>query len=351
MKTAWIIILGCWLAFTAKGQSLTIVDESGNPVSDAQVLYQKNGDWIFTISDSEGTVSLDEIESGAELRISLLGYEKSALVWEESIETVTLQKADYDLSEVVITGQYRPKKKNESVHSIRTIGADEIEDRAAVTLDDVLRNELNFRISRDNILGTGLAMQGISGENVKIMIDGVPVIGRLNGNIDLSQINLHQIERIEIVEGPLAVNYGSNALAGTINLITKSPKSEETNAEASFFTESIGHFNVNGTVSTGIKKQSITVSGGRNFFDGWSPGDDFFYHDPEPSPMDEERSSGIRENRSLLMQNTDWQPWEGISNLPVPTSMRKSSIAAHRWVPTESEPSTITTSRIDTTPL
>ena len=44
-------------------------------------------------------------------------------------------------------------------------------------------------------------MQGVNGENVKILIDGVPVIGRLNGHIDLSQINLSNIEKIEIVEG------------------------------------------------------------------------------------------------------------------------------------------------------
>ena len=54
------------------------------------------------------------------------------------------------------------------------------------------------------------------------MIDDVAVIGRLNGNIDLSQINLNNVERIEIVEGPLSVEYGTDALAGTINLITKS---------------------------------------------------------------------------------------------------------------------------------
>ena len=59
----------------------------------------------------------------------------------------------------------------------------------------------------------------MSGENVKIMIDGVPVIGRQNGNLDLSQLNLLGIEHVEIIEGPLSVNYGNNALVGTINLI------------------------------------------------------------------------------------------------------------------------------------
>ena len=46
-----------------------------------------------------------------------------------------------------------------------------------------------------------MSLQGISGQ-MKILVDGIPVIGRLNGSIDVSQINLNDIERIEIVEGP-----------------------------------------------------------------------------------------------------------------------------------------------------
>ena len=55
-----------------------------------------------------------------------------------------------------------------------------------------------------------------------MLVDGVPVRGRLNGQVDLSQLSLNNVERVEIVNGPMAVEYGTNALAGTINLITKS---------------------------------------------------------------------------------------------------------------------------------
>ncbi|MEL6132646.1 MAG: TonB-dependent receptor plug domain-containing protein, partial [Bacteroidota bacterium] len=127
---------------------------------------------------------------------------------------------DYAVDSVVITGQYTPQSLDQAIHPIRTISAEKIERMAAVNLGDVLENELNIRLSQDNILGQSLSIQGLSGENVKILIDGVPVIGRQNGNIDLGQLNLLGIERIEVVEGPLSVNYGTQALAGTINLIT-----------------------------------------------------------------------------------------------------------------------------------
>ena len=137
----------------------------------------------------------------------------------------------YGIDSVIITGQYTPQTAEKAIHAIRTISSEKINRMAAVNLGDVLSNELNIRLSQDNILGQSLSIQGLSGENVKILIDGVPVIGRQNGNIDLGQLNLLGIERIEIVEGPLSVNYGTQALAGTINLITKKPRKASTNLE------------------------------------------------------------------------------------------------------------------------
>ena len=128
---------------------------------------------------------------------------------------------DKVLETFVITAQYEETSKEKAVNKIKVINREKIDALAAVNLGDVLKNELNIRLSQDNVLGTFMSLQGISGQNVKILVDGIPVIGRLNGSIDVSQINLNDIERIEIVEGPLSVNYGTDALAGTINLITK----------------------------------------------------------------------------------------------------------------------------------
>lgn len=55
---------------------------------------------------------------------------------------------------------------------------------AANNLGDALRNELNVQLAQDNVLGTSLSMQGLGGQNVKLLIDGVPVIGRQDGNVD-----------------------------------------------------------------------------------------------------------------------------------------------------------------------
>ena len=125
------------------------------------------------------------------------------------------------LQELVVTGNYKPIGLDKCVIPTRNIIVEKLASLGVQNVGDVLKFQANFRIQQDPILGTGISLQGISGENIKILIDGVPVIGRQNGGIDLTQLNLLNVERIEIVEGPLSVQYGTNALAGTINIITK----------------------------------------------------------------------------------------------------------------------------------
>ena len=113
------------------------------------------------------------------------------------------------LEEVVITGQINEVNIDNALHDINIIGSETIIKGGFTNLSEILKFQSNIQISNDNILGSQINIQGVTGENIKILIDGKPMIGRLNGNIDLSQVNLLNIKRIEIVEGPLSVNYGS----------------------------------------------------------------------------------------------------------------------------------------------
>lgn len=180
------------------------------------------------------------------------------------------------LDEVVITAQHDEKTVGESVHLVRVINKRRIAEQAAVNLQDLLRMETGMRLGQDNILGSSLSIQGLSGQNVKILIDGVPVIGRLNGNVDLSQLNLNTIERIELIEGPLSVNYGTDALAGTINLITKKQKKTGHSLHVNSYYESVGQYNADANFNYKKGAHIIELSSGRRFFDGWSPNDAFF---------------------------------------------------------------------------
>ncbi|MCX7636510.1 MAG: TonB-dependent receptor [Cyclobacteriaceae bacterium] len=137
-----------------------------------------------------------------------------------------------ELEEVVITGQFEPQSARRSVYQVRTIPMEQFAQRGATRLQDVLNTQLNIRFSQDLALGgSNLSLQGLSGQNVKVLIDGMPMVGRqgTSNEININQINIQSIERIEIIEGPMSVVYGADALAGVINIVTR--KTEENRLE------------------------------------------------------------------------------------------------------------------------
>ncbi len=179
------------------------------------------------------------------------------------------------MNSVIVTGVTEPTPASQTVHNVKVITAKTIERQGAVNLKDVLSKELNIRIGNDNILGSSLSLQGISGQNVKILLDGVPLTGRENGNIDLGQINLTNIERIEIIEGPLSVIYGTDALGGVINLISKKITMDKPAmgfAKAYYETTKQYNFGAGGIVK--LKDIDFGASLNRNFFAGYSPDPD-----------------------------------------------------------------------------
>ena len=194
------------------------------------------------------------------------------IIYSKNLDTLDFFKS-IDIENVVVTGQIFKTKKNNSIIKTEVIERETIKSISANNLRDLLLFENNMVVNRDNILGSNLSIQGVSGQNVKILIDGFPVIGRLNGNIDLTQINLNNIERIEIVKGPLSVNYGTDALAGTINLITT--KEKHNSVSLNSYYETVGNYNLDFGINKQHKKHSFYLEAGRNYFDGWSDSDGF----------------------------------------------------------------------------
>ncbi len=195
--------------------------------------------------------------------------------------------AQTPLDSIVVTGQMKNSTVDLSVQKVKVIDRIKMDKMGAVSLRDVLTNELNFRITQDAVLGSRISMQGLSGSQVKILMDGVPVIGRLDGNIDLNQINLNNIERIEIIEGPMSVIYGTDASAGVINLITKKNSKNLYDINANIYHDSKGNYNYDFGGTTKIKKSFLGISVGRYLFDGWDPNEDRYKRQMQWKPKEQ----------------------------------------------------------------
>lgn len=179
----------------------------------------------------------------------------------------SVDSASYNpLKEVIVTGVSKPIQAQNALSTVKIINRKLIDAQGANTLNDILRNQLNMQVQNDGLLGSSLSMQGFSSDKVKILLDGIAVNGRENGSIDLSQIDLQNVLRIEIVQGPMSVVYGTDAVGGIINIITKKSKHEQIGITTQY--ETIGKYNLH--LNYGQSKQHFnwSISAGRNFFSG-----------------------------------------------------------------------------------
>ena len=186
-----------------------------------------------------------------------------------------------NLGEVIVTtGQPQAQSLKKSVYQIKVITKERIQAQAATKLQDVLATELNIRFSQDMATGgSDITMMGLKGQNVKILLDGLPLIGRqgVSNEININQIDVNSIDRIEIVEGPMSVIYGADALAGVINIITKKAGKTKWNITTRLHEETVGkEYGVskgihNQYLSTTYKKNNVEIGGavGKNYFGGW----------------------------------------------------------------------------------
>lgn len=157
--------------------------------------------------------------------ITIFGLFFSSLVWsQENSDEFSGDDEIINLPDAVITGQYSAQSVDKSLYQVEIITAEDIKNQAGNTIADVLNHNLNMLIIPSQ--GTGdsqIEMMGLGGGYVKVLIDNIPLVSDsgFGNNIDLTKINLDNVEKIEIVKGSMGVDYGSNALAGIINIITK----------------------------------------------------------------------------------------------------------------------------------
>ena len=253
-------------------QEIVVINDDNKPIEDVSLQYIQGNKIKNLVSNKKGLLSISS-DNAHSFIFSHINYIKYNIDKISSDTVVKLKEKIFFLDQVVVTGQIFKRLKQKSQQNIYVIDKKMIEAKAANTLKEILSSQLGIRISQDNVLGSGVNINGISGRNIKVLIDGVPVIGRLDGNIDLSQITLNNIERIEIVKGPLSVDYGTDALGGTINLISSKGLDKRFLVHFNSYYETVGRYNADIALGIRHKNQSIRFNLGRNYFDGWSPND------------------------------------------------------------------------------
>ena len=138
-----------------------------------------------------------------------------------------------NLQDIVVTGTKTPKKKINSPIMISIINSETISNVQACNLSETLSFQTGLRIETDcqTCNYTQLRINGMNGGFSQILINGRPTFSPLMGLYALEQFPSNMIEKIEVMKGAGSTLYGSSAIGGTVNIITKIPKRNSSQIE------------------------------------------------------------------------------------------------------------------------
>jgi outer membrane receptor for ferrienterochelin and colicins len=236
------MLLLCGTAIAANAQHATlsgeVTDQDGSPLIGVNIILR--GTVLGSATDASGQYRISRIAPGTyTVVISMIGYEKQRhRVTLESGEQRTLDirlaESSIVTGEVIVTAGRHAQSFEEIPVSISTLSGAEIEARGIETLENALRKISGVNITEDqvNIRGSSGYSRAL-GSRVLLLVDGASVLAGDAGEIKFDVVPMYAVERIEVVKGAGSALYGSSALGGVINIITREPRSRETRVRLS----------------------------------------------------------------------------------------------------------------------
>lgn len=204
----------------------SVVDMQGRPLPSVNVILI--GTTYGAATDAQGEFRIQRVPVGNyRITASMLGFERSSQ--EVSIESGQIITLEFQLratslssGELVVTASRRAQILGSVPVTLSTLEGSSIDSRNILTLDDALRITPGVQLAGNqvNIRGSSGFSYGV-GSRVLLLVDGVPLLGPDTGDIRFDGLPMSQVDRIEVVKGPGSALYGSGALGGIVNLITR----------------------------------------------------------------------------------------------------------------------------------
>ena len=161
----------------------------------------------------------------------------------------------YHLNPVVVTGSGHHQRLKSTATPVHVLSAQEIREQGITTFDGALTRMMPQVSMAPNSMGTFLRLNGLGNKYILILINGQKLSGDISNNVDLSRISMSRVKRIEILDGAASSLYGSDAIAGVINIITDQPTQQLVGVTSD--TRVSGHGQLTESVSLDIFKNGF----------------------------------------------------------------------------------------------
>ncbi|MFK7776364.1 MAG: TonB-dependent receptor [Saprospiraceae bacterium] len=322
MKSNLICIIAIGFSFfaTAQGGNLSGKIFSKNIPLEFANIQIENTAWGTTAGEN-GEYSINDIPLGEwTVTVSFTGYisQKRMIKISASQPQVKLdfdlEESQFYLNQVVVTGTKTFKRQTQSPVIVNVIDSKSLRNVQACSLSEGLRFQPGLRVETDcqTCNYTQLRMNGLGGGYSQILINGRPIFSPLTGLYGMEQIPTNMIDRIEVVRGGGSSLYGSSAIGGTVNVITKIPTENS-------FDLNYTHQSINGEAAENILSGNATTlshqgNAGVSFFINRRERAMYDHNEDNFSEIPELKNSSVGAN--LFFQPTENQKLEmSISNL------------------------------------
>lgn len=266
---------------------LVVDGETGEPVEFFSVHIDGTSKGAST--DEKGIYQINGLKAGKYIvEASLSGYtsSKHSIEIRPGAETRLDIKATPDaflLDQIVVTGSKSEEKRRNSPSLVNVVNARTLLTVNACTLADGLNFQPGVRVENDcqNCGFTQVRINGLDGHYSQILMNSRPVFSALAGVYGLEHIPANMIERIEVMRGGGSALFGSSAIGGTINIITRDP--EENSAEVAHSLTSIGisgaldnNTTLNASIVSANQRAGMFLFGQSRYRDGYDHDGDGF---------------------------------------------------------------------------
>lgn len=260
------------LVVVCKGQNQLLsgqVFANGQPVASATILVKDLNK--MTVSDSTGHFHIGDVPPGKHsLQVTSINYDTytANVVITKPSTTISIQLTEKNsmMNEVVVSGTMKPVSKMDSPIPVEVYSPSYFKKNPSPNIFESLQmvNGIQPQLNC-NVCNTGdIHINGMEGPYTMILIDGMPIVSSLSTVYGLAGIPNSMVKRIEIVKGPASTLYGSEAVGGLVNIITKDAAGAE-KLKIDVSSTSVGEVNADVTAKLAVNK-NISSLLGVNYF-------------------------------------------------------------------------------------
>src|SRR5690606_12037182 len=279
-----VIFINCITFFTnAQEHELRghVRDAMELPIVHATVILKPDNKVYKT--DQYGYFEFSGLYEGVyQLEIRHMGYTtkhlEAVVPRIDTVLSIRLEATGHAIEQVEVQGKVTAVDNlvqvEQAAMPVKIITRREIELMGSRRLDEVMKEQTGVAVVNDIAGGSravGVQIQGFSSNYIMVLIDGQPMLGRNNGNFDLSRISVTNIERIEIIKGASSCIYGSDALGGASNIVTRHGAiTPQAQASLLYGTLNTVDATLEGETAFANQRGSVVVSGNYYRTDGFN---------------------------------------------------------------------------------